>query len=77
MLFCKKDDDNTQDGGVLTWFAGTVMSATDVEGRIEASLEWDRNFDTEEEKTTPDQLLSSDGWENQWLDQHSWKLAEW
>ena len=38
--FLEKDDDNTKDCGVLTWFSGTVMSATDVEGRFEASLEW-------------------------------------
>ena len=38
------------------------MSATDVEGRFEASLEWDGNFNNEEDKTTSDQLLSRDWW---------------
>ena len=75
--FLEKDDDSTKDCRVLTWFSGTVMSATDVEGRFEPSLEWDGNFNNEEDKTTSDQLLSRDRWENQWLDQHSWKLAEW
>ena len=77
VLFLEKDDGNAKDCGVLTWFAGTVIITTDVEGGIEASLEWDRNFNNEEDKTTLDQLLSSNRGENQWLDQHSWKLAEW
>ena len=66
--FREKDDDNVKDCGLLTQFAGTVMSVIDAEEIIEVSLEWDGNFDNEEDKTTPDQLLCSDGWENQWLD---------
>ena len=58
--FREKDDDNTKDCGVLTWFSGTVMSATDIEGRFEASLEWDGKFNNEDDKTPSDQLLSSD-----------------
>ena len=54
MLFCENDDDNAKDCGIFTWFAGTLMSAPDVEGRIEASLDWDRYLDNEEDKTTPD-----------------------
>ena len=75
--FREKDDDNRKDCGVLTSFSVTVMSAMNAEGRFEASLEWDGNFDNEEDKTIPNQLLSRNGWENQWLDQHSCKLTEW
>ena len=40
VLFLGRDEEDDKDKGALSWFAGKVLTAIDVEGGIEANIEW-------------------------------------
>ena len=61
--------------GVLAWFTGKVKSAEDVEGGVEAEVEWDGEQENEEDKVTPCMLLAVDDWENEYMTKNCWILA--
>ena len=74
VLFLGRDEEDDKDKGALSWFAGKVLTATDVEGGIEANIEWEGEYDNNKDKTTI-QVLTDDGWRNHCLGEHSWRLA--
>ena len=58
----------------MSWFAGEVLNTTDLEGGVEANIEWEGEYDNNKDKTTI-QVLTDDGWRNHCLGEHSWRLA--
>jgi hypothetical protein len=61
--------------GVLHLFVGKVHIADDVEGGVEAKVEWDGKWEDEADKVTPCLLLTARGWGRQHMVENCWKLA--
>jgi hypothetical protein len=68
-------DTALSEAGVLRWFVGKVKSADDVEGGVEAKVEWDGEWEDEADKVTPCLLLTARDWERQHMVDNCWKLA--
>ena len=54
---------------------GKMKSTEDVEGGVEAEVEWDGGWENEEAKVTPCMLLAVDAWENEYMTENCWRLA--
>ena len=59
----------------MAWFTSKVKSAEDVEGGVEAEVEWDGERKKEEDKVTPYMLLVVDDWETEYMTENCWRLA--
>ena len=68
-------DYEVETDGVLNFYLGFVHEAIEVEGGLEADIEWDGEWEDPENKRTQDQLLTREGWYNKNLGEDSWELA--
>ena len=52
-----------------------MKSANEVEGGVEAEIEWDVEWENRKDKATPYMLLAVVDWENEYTTENCWRLA--